>query len=92
MRFEWDDGKAKTNEKKHGVRFEEAASVFADPDYRFFFDLGEHDEPRFKTIGFDKYGRVLVVIFTMPNDNVIRIISARRATKNERNQYGKARK
>lgn len=73
------------------MRFEEAASVFADPNYRFFFDTGEHDEPRFKTIGFDKYGRVLVVIFTIRNDNAMHIISARRATKNERKQYGKDR-
>lgn len=91
MWVEWDDGKAKANEKKHGVRFEEAASVFADPNYRFFLDTCEYDEPRFKTIGFDKYGRVLVVIFTIRNDNAMHIISARRATKNERKQYGKDR-
>lgn len=91
MRFEWDEAKAKVNEKNHGVTFDEAASVFA-VNYQFFFDKGEHDELRFKAVGFDKYGRVLAVIYTMPNDNVIRIISARRATKNERNQYGKNRK
>ncbi|TVM02720.1 MAG: hypothetical protein CV087_08905 [Candidatus Brocadia sp. WS118] len=88
MRFEWDKAKAKVNEKNHGVTFDEAASVFA-VNYQFFFDKGEHDEPRFKAVGFDKYGRLLAVIYTMPNDKVIRIISARRATKNERNQYGK---
>lgn len=88
MRFEWDEEKARDNAKKHGVTFTEAASLFAG-DYYFLFDKGEHDEPRFKSIGFDKYGRVLIVIYTMPNDHTIRIISARKATKNERYQYGK---
>ncbi len=88
MQFEWDEEKAKRNENKHGITFNEAASIFS-ADYRFFFDKGDHDEPRFKAIGFDKYGRFLAVIYTMPSDYLIRIISARKATKNERNKFGK---
>ena len=88
MKFEWDVEKAKVNKEKHGITFEEAASIFSS-DYRFFFDKGDYNEPRYKAIGFDKYGRLLAVIYAMPSDHIIRIISARRTTKNERNQYGK---
>lgn len=91
MRFEWDETKATTNVKKHGVTFDEATSVFA-ANYHFYHDEGDYFEPRFKAVGFDKYGRVLTVIYTMPDDNRIRIISARKATKNERKHYGKNRK
>ncbi len=87
MRFEWDSRKAKLNQSKHRISFEEAATAFRDPlsvtgpdpDH----SIGEH---RFVTFGFSSKGRVLAISHTERGDS-IRIISARRATKQERKTY-----
>ncbi len=88
--FSWDEDKARQNLRKHGVSFEEASSGFADENARVKHDP-EHsmEEDRFLLLGFSARGRVLVVCHAYRlNDEVIRIISARRATRNERRQYG----
>ncbi len=87
MDFEWDRRKAEANFKKHGVTFDEAATVFhdplsataRDPDHSF----GEH---RYVVFGVSSQHRLLVVSHT-ERGNMIRIISARPATKNERKIY-----
>jgi uncharacterized protein len=87
LEFEWDDEKARSNEKKHRISFEEAASVFADP-LAVIFDDETHsqDEQREIIIGHSDEDRLLLVSFTERGD-AIRIISARRATKRERQEY-----
>jgi len=85
MSFEWDHNKATINLDKHGVDFADAATVFDDPN-AVTIDDPDHNEVRFVTIGMDAYGRILVVVYTWRGD-VIRIISARKATKHEQKQY-----
>ncbi len=85
MDFEWDIKKALSSLKKHGVDFADAISVLEDE--RAVTITDEHpDEERFITIGKDVFGRILVVVYTW-RLNRIRIISARKATAKERNQY-----
>ena len=85
MNYEWDPNKAKSNYKKHGVRFADVVGVFEDEDAISIED--EHKgEDRFITIGRDFLGRILVVVYTF-RDIVIRIISARKATARERQMY-----
>ena len=85
--FEWDDSKASTNEQKHGVSFEEAATVFEDPfSVTIADDVHSGDEDRFIDIGESRNGRLLVVTYTERNEN-IRIISCRLATRTERRAY-----
>ncbi len=85
--FEWDEKKAYKNIKKHGVSFEEAATVFGDPLSITIYDpLHSKDEDRFVILGMSNKNRLLVVVHTDRNDR-IRIISARKATKKERKQY-----
>ncbi|MBE9046170.1 BrnT family toxin [Pleurocapsales cyanobacterium LEGE 10410] len=85
MRYQWDRNKALTNRSKHSIDFADAVSVFADELAITIFD--DHPvEERFITMGIDAIGRILVVVYTMRNDE-IRLISARKATKNERRQY-----
>ncbi len=87
MRFEWDPGKAAENLARHGVSFEEAATVFrdvlsatgADPDHSF-------DEERFVTFGVSTHDHLLTIAHT-DRDDTIRIISARPATPSERKIY-----
>jgi uncharacterized DUF497 family protein len=89
----WDQEKARENLRQHGVSFEEASAVFADENGRVKHDP-EHSvqEDRFLLLGFSARGRVLVVCHAYRRkDEVIRIISARRATRNERRQYGSIR-
>ncbi|MDW8215689.1 MAG: BrnT family toxin [Roseiflexaceae bacterium] len=87
QKFEWDDTKAVQNIKKHGVSFEEASTVFEDPLFITFLDE-EHsfDEDRYITIGVSIKNNLLLVAHTDRGDT-IRIISARKATKNERRFY-----
>jgi uncharacterized DUF497 family protein len=87
MRFEWDNNKAESNILKHGITFEEAVTVFADP-YLLFTEDSKNSlrEEREWAIGESEKGSILVVIFTM-RDEKIRIISARKATKRERKRY-----
>ena len=89
--FEWDEKKNETNKKKHGVSFEEAQTVFYDAE-ALMIDDPEHsqEEERFIILGFSSRANMLVVCHCYRADEtVIRIISARKATKNETNQYNK---
>lgn len=87
MRFEWDDNKAESNFLKHGITFEKAVTVFADPYLLFTEDFGHSkQEEREWAIGEAENGSIIVVIFTM-RDELIRIISARKATKRECKKY-----
>jgi uncharacterized DUF497 family protein len=88
--FEWDKAKAKTNERKHGVRFETAIRVFADPYALTEQDRIEGGELRWQTIGMAGGIVLLLVAHTVRDegqDEIIRIISARRAVRNEVKRY-----
>ncbi len=90
--FEWDPIKALSNYQKHKVRFEEAATILKDPNALTIYDGGHSDtEERWVTLGLNTSGKLLVVIHTyniIDYQNVlIRIISARKATKNEIKKY-----
>ena len=85
--FEWDEKKAQLNFRKHGVSFEEAASVFFDPLSVTILDpLHSEDENRYVILGYSVLQRILVVVHSDRNDR-IRIISARPATGAERRKY-----
>jgi uncharacterized DUF497 family protein len=86
--FEWDERKARLNLRKHRVDFADAATTFQDDQAVTVAEDDQGDEERYVTIGMDLLGRVLVVAYTMRNAR-IRIISARRATKREREEYEK---
>jgi uncharacterized DUF497 family protein len=87
VHFEWDPEKAERNLKKHGVSFEEAATVFYDPLSATFRDRDHSfEESRFNTIGFSSRDRLIVVAHT-ERDDCLRIISARTATANERKKH-----
>ena len=93
INFEWDPEKAQKNKVKHNITFELAASIFNDPYALSIYD-DEHSslkEDRWVTLGVSKTGALLVVVHTFEeltkNINQIRIISARKATKNEIKQY-----
>lgn len=87
MHFEWDQAKADRNRAKHRVDFGEAATVFGDSLSITIDDpLHSCDEERFVTIGMSDQGQLLTVVHTDRGDT-IRIISARKATKQERMQY-----
>ena len=87
LEFEWDDGKAQTNAKKHGITFNEAQSVFADMLSSTFHDPDHSlEEDRLITIGTSDRNRLLVVSHT-DRARRTRIISARKATRRERNAY-----
>ncbi len=93
MRFEWDEKKSKVNVEKHGVSFEEAKDVFSDPLHISILDERfNYFEERWITLGNTKNSKLLVVVnlyFDEFGEEVIRIISAREATKNERKSYEK---
>jgi uncharacterized protein len=85
--LEWDPAKSLANEAKHGVSFEEAGELFAGQEYLEVFDAAHsHEEDRFIAIGPIARGLVLVV-WTERDEDVIRIISARWATRSERRRY-----
>ena len=89
LRFEWDPGKDAENQRKHRVSFEEAETVFSD-EHALLIDDPEHSstEERFILLGLSVRFRVLLVAHSYRRgDEVIRIISARRATKRERSRY-----
>jgi uncharacterized DUF497 family protein len=89
LRFEWDEAKARANRRKHGVAFEEARTVFFDEDALLRPD-DEHsdEEDRFVLLGLSGTLRLLLVCHCYrEEDSVIRIISARKASRSERRQY-----
>jgi uncharacterized DUF497 family protein len=95
IRFEWDPAKARSNQRKHGIAFEIALHVFDDPDALVEQDRIEGDERRWQTLGL--VGGVLLLLvahtvrFEDEADEIIRIISARKADPKERQRYEKER-
>jgi len=90
IKFEWDPRKGSANQRKHGISFEEAQSVFFDENAAQFYDEhhSEHED-RFIMLGLSIHSRILVVCHCeRESGNVIRIISARKATRSERKYYG----
>ncbi len=87
MKFEWDPQKAESNLKKHGISFQEAASVFGDAFSITYYDP-DHSakEHRFITVGTSRTGRFLMVAHT-DRGSIVRIISARKMTRQERRYY-----
>jgi uncharacterized protein len=87
QRFGWDTEKALANLKKHGIRFEQACEVFADPFFRLV-DATSNDEAREAVIGMTEQSTLLFVVHVVvERGGVIRIISARKATRAERRFY-----
>lgn len=87
LQFEWDARKAKANKVKHGVSFEEAVTVFSDPLAQIFDDP-EHSESERREIiiGHSDHRNLLLVSF-VDTDATVRLISARKATRTERENY-----
>lgn len=87
VRFEWDPRKAAHNSAKHGVSFEEAKTVFDDDLFLVFSDPDHSlEEQRFLIVGRSRQARLLVVVYT-ERAEVVRLISAREATRRERRTY-----
>ena len=90
-RFEWDDAKADSNRSKHGVTFDDALTVFGDRYALTFFDKAHSQtEDRYLTLGFAASGKLLLVCHTY-RPGAIRLISARPASRRERQTYADAR-
>jgi uncharacterized DUF497 family protein len=87
VKYEWDDNKDSANDTKHGIRFDEAKAVFADP-LAIEFNDDENEEERFIRIGMSRRG-ILTVVYCEREEDIIRIISARKATKQEREKLMK---
>ena len=94
MIFEWDDNKAAANLVKHGVAFELAEEVWDDPAHIIVFDRHENNEERWHAIGLVRAVLVLTVVHTDPKMRedqegveLVRIVSARKATRDERKRY-----
>ena len=88
MEITWDDNKARINFKKHGITFEEASSVLTSTSAITYEDT-KSSEQRYVTIGFSVLARLLVVVTCYRDENKLRIISARKANKKERELYEK---
>ncbi len=88
LNFDWDDAKNTSNQKKHGICFDEAKSVFSDELGRLIQDPDHSEgEERFILMGISNKNKLLTVCHCEMNSNTIRIISARKADKYERKQY-----
>ena len=86
MEFEWDENKNKSNQEKHGIDFNDAKEVFNDENSKVSQDLRkDYGEIRWRIIG-KIYGSIISVIYTM-RDKAVRIISARKASRKERDEY-----
>lgn len=93
MKFSWDENKNAINKEKHGISFEVAKLVFDDPLHISIQDRHENGEERWQTLGVINGVTILVVahgIYEEHNEEIIRLISARKATKRERSSYEKA--
>jgi uncharacterized DUF497 family protein len=85
--FVWNSKKAIINKNKHdGITFEQATHAFFDPFFKLV-DAQRNDESRDAVLGYDKQGRLLFVVHIEIENELIRIISARKATSTERNEY-----
>ncbi|MCW8175585.1 BrnT family toxin [Verminephrobacter aporrectodeae] len=90
MKLEWDAAKAESNKAKHGVRFNVAARVFLDPGRIEAHDGREdYGEDLWATIGYADPA-LLYVVYTVRDEEIIRLISARKANENERKEYRQA--
>jgi uncharacterized DUF497 family protein len=88
--FEWDHSKARGNDVKHLISFKQAVTVFHDPNYQITEDAAHSIiERRQQLLGKSADGRVLVVIFTVRPGGIVRLISARPASRKERKRYEK---
>jgi len=93
MRFEWDEAKSHSNRKKHGISFGLSTEVFADPFCLTIPDLVSEGEQRFWTIGHIENVTLVLVVHTtrdQEGEEIVRIISARKATPRERRLYEEA--
>jgi uncharacterized DUF497 family protein len=90
IEFMWDESKNQKNIKSHSISFEEAKSVFDDPCARIIYDPDHSEkEDRFIILGLNKFLNLLIVCYCYKEDEeLIRIFSARKATKKEEKQYG----
>jgi uncharacterized DUF497 family protein len=88
MKFIWDEGKRRANLKKHAVDFRDAAELFQGPMLVKVDDSNDYDEDRFVAFGFTQ-GRLMAIVFTEPDEHTIRVISLRKATKNEQALFEK---
>ena len=87
VQYEWDEAKAATNFAKHGITFTAAARALEDPrKIEILDDRFDYNEDRIQSLCVDR-GRVLFVVTVMPDENVCRIISARKATRHEQERY-----
>lgn len=86
FRFEWDEKKRQTNIRKHGIDFKDVVEIFFSHHITYEDDRPIYDERRFVTFGFLK-SHPLIVIHTFVDDDVIRIISARKAKKYEEKRF-----
>ena len=91
MRFEWDPPKAEANLRAHGVSFAEAVTVLEDDFALTREDPAGADEPRFVTLGLSNLGNLLVVVYTYREADAVRVISAWKANKRQRDTYEKDR-
>jgi len=89
IKFSWDENKAQSNLKKHQISFKEAQTVFDDENARLIFDPDHsEDEDRFILLGYSCTSKILTVVHCYRDDEQnVRIISARKSTKHEENQY-----
>ena len=91
MRFEWDSPKAEANLRAHGVSFSEAVTVLEDGFALRREDPAAVNEPRFVTLGLSNLGNLLVVVYAYQEPDAIRLISAWKANKRQREAYEKGR-
>jgi len=88
--FEWDENKRRANVAKHGIDFVDALEIFTDPKHFTFRSTSHSGEKRYVSVGLSK-GRIVAVVSTLREES-LRVISARSARKNERDEYDKKRK
>ncbi len=87
MTFEWDEAKNRTNKARHGISFEVAVRIFKDPHCVTKLDWVVDDEIRWKTTGLLDGAKMLVVIHTWTDGDIVRVISAQKATHGEVREY-----
>jgi uncharacterized DUF497 family protein len=87
INFQWDEEKAATNLLRHGITFEAACETFFDPFLKVEDASVDEDEQRDANLGMAVNWRLLYVVFVMREDDIVRIISARKATSDERRRY-----
>ena len=86
--FAWDENKNELNKNKHGVSFEESKTVFYDENALLEYDENHSDdEDRFRILGYSDEGNLLLVVHCIREESIIRIISARKATRTEHDNY-----